>query len=152
MSRTIKDAAEELGITYAAVRGRRRRRTLGMEIIREGEQTVFDRVADMPPRQAVDYLLGVVAALYEAFGVEEVERLKGFSKAESRIISRLMRDPGQPVSHEAIYQSVYFDHGNPGGVDVVHTVRALICRARKRGAPIRPVHGYGYLIEKDWTP
>ena len=72
--------------------------------------TVLEKVEQMRPTEAIDYLLGVVEACRNALSEQEHEIDTWgvhFTTAERRILSLLLYRAGRTVQHEALRSAIY---------------------------------------------
>lgn len=143
---TTPQIAEELGISDATAR--RYLREADVRALQRAEQSVRQRVEQMRPSEAVDYLLGVVDALTGALGdAEDISRFGKFSHSETRVLARLLASAPGLVTKDQLYHALTYDR--VGEYPDEKIVDVYICKIRKklRGARIVTQWGVGFRIE-----
>lgn len=68
---------------------------------------------------------------------------------QARVFNRLALVSGAVVSVDELAQAAYVMSPDGGPLGAIRLVRVTIHRLRQRGAPIKTVHGRGYVLLKD---
>lgn len=107
------------------------------------------QIAGMSDAEAKDYLLDV---LDEIFPAQEIWDFPGIhlTRDQKRIVKRLARVPGAPVTREALHASVYFDRMSDDQPEI-KILDVQISKARRQlrkvGIEIITIWGEGYRLE-----
>lgn len=138
----------ETGLSYDGVRSALRRH--GASAVRKLEVQVRQRAEAMPPREAVDYLLGVVEALIEAAPGRHhpTDLWAHFPIVERRVVQALYEARGGLMSRDRLMAAVYYDRA----IDEVPDDKIIdiwVCKIRKKlpdGVAIETVWGRGWRM------
>lgn len=121
----------------------------------ERHDSIYERVQDMKPLEAVEYLLDVLenvaGALLSVDTRHEVDSLvSGLTPAQRRILIVLWDAQGRIVSREACFLALSA-HKTVDEQPMPKTLNSHICHLRKKlpeSMRITCVHGRGYMLER----
>ena len=145
---TTTQIAEDKGVSYCAARSALVRRRLVPS--RKSDLTVYDRVQDMRPQEAVDYLLGVVEALEESKATTSKKFAHmNLTGREGDFLSALCEASPRTLSKSALLSAVYYGHPPDDWPDIKN-VDVFVCKIRSKLLPefgeIKTNWGIGYYF------
>lgn len=116
-------------------------------------QKIVEKVEEMKPLDAVDYLLGVIEQTdsIKEPGVDECSEIGfEFTPTEARLVRALKRADGSPVSKDSLYTAMYFDRTSDDELPGPKIVDVIVCKIRKKlvGYKIKTRRGFGYALEQ----
>jgi hypothetical protein len=129
--RTIAEIAEETGTTYDLVRHRLRR--AGLKATHVKDATLAQRVADMKPTRAIEFLLDVIHLLQPTSDTEphDIDGIApNLTRQERRVVIAVYEARGATMPYEAILNTAYFDR--PDELPDVPIIRVFLCKARAK--------------------
>lgn len=140
---------DEVGLSVDAVRSRLARR--GLRATHPREIDVRTRAEALPPREAVDYLLGVVGNLLDVLDAPDhaTDRWARWSVCEKRIVRALFDAEGAHMSRERLMSAVYYDK-SVDDLPMNKIIDVFICRIRAklpRGVTISTSWGQGWAMQ-----
>ena len=149
--RTIREIAEDLGLSYEGVRLALQRR--GLRAVWERERTLRQTVQDMKPAEAVEFLLACVENLAPALTGAEAHAVDadvtGLAPPQRRLLIAL-HDAVGLLSRAGAMSALYFDSQSAvTPKDRIVDVRMARLRARLVGTryAIKTHRGRGWTLE-----
>lgn len=161
MARTIQDRVEkgvatrEIADEIGCSESRIRAVASAHEIKLTGNQlrSVRSIAEDMPPLEAVEYLIGVVEVLQGITGVDSHRDKFGFrlTNLEARCFGALQTAAGRMLPKDHLYSAMYFDVADADSLPSPKIVDVIICKIRAklpdRIGKIATVWGQGFRFE-----
>jgi hypothetical protein len=140
---------DEVGLTPDAVRSRLLRR--GLRATPHREVDVRRRAEAMPPRDAVEYLLGVVENLLDVMGGHQhpVDGWARWRICERRLVRALYDADGKLMTRQHLMSALYYDR-SADEFPMDKIIDVFICRVRPRlpaGVQIVTRWGQGWAMD-----
>lgn len=154
--------AADLGVSSAAVYRVARREGVPLRNDGKVQQAILIHdlraaVLDMPPGQAVEFLMDWISARFAEQDAAALGAVMGagFTPAQARLLLMLAGAPG-PLSRDQMHGRLY-GHDPGGGADP-KTISVFVSQLRRRikalgwGLEIRTVQGFGYELKRPAGP
>ncbi|MCA1775704.1 MAG: winged helix-turn-helix domain-containing protein [Loktanella sp.] len=150
---TIREISDDLDIPYDSVRAMLNRRNIRAR--REAEKSLLDKADEMPPKEARDFLMQVVSAMFALTlpnAEHPVYEIPGLAPVERAILARLMDGGGRTVPVAALVAAASVASKHFETMDRC-CLRVHISHLRKKLPPqigrIVVTYGEGYRLERD---